>query len=439
MASLSPQQAAVEGAARGVRRAAAGRRRRVLLLLRDAAAGAARRRDRAELDAMRGAHRQGAGDGAAAAGVPQGKSPTSKRGSRRCKPILPEEKDAADLLRRIQTLAVQSNLTIRGFKPQAIATKRDCTRSGRSGSSSRARITTSASFLDRVSKFPRIINVGALAIKAAKDAPTRRHASASPARRRRSFSRSSRRACGRRTATKGSAAKKDAPTRKPNETPHRCSRCFWPLPGGAPRRRRRRRLAGSAPPAPGDGSGQPAGADARRRRRQLRLRARRPARSVRQPLNRGATGQKGGAGRRARRRASAGSSSTKSRSAASSRAAARWVAMIAGAERPHYTVRPGDRLMDGSVRTINAQTRRPAAGSQRSAVAREAARSAQVPSWRDQVMEHGRSARPLWRRSWPSTVWPRRVDGQWRRAARRKRRSCGLISSRASTARVARC
>ena len=36
------------------------------------------------------------------------------------KPILPSERDAGDLLRRVQTLAVQSNLTILGFKPQAI-------------------------------------------------------------------------------------------------------------------------------------------------------------------------------------------------------------------------------------------------------------------------------------------------------------------------------
>src|SRR5258706_15873085 len=32
--------------------------------------------------------------------------------------VLPEEKDAADLLRRMQTLATQSNLVITSFKPQ---------------------------------------------------------------------------------------------------------------------------------------------------------------------------------------------------------------------------------------------------------------------------------------------------------------------------------
>jgi type IV pilus assembly protein PilO len=37
--------------------------------------------------------------------------------------VLPEQKDVGDLLRRIQTLATQSSLTIRGFKPQAVAVK----------------------------------------------------------------------------------------------------------------------------------------------------------------------------------------------------------------------------------------------------------------------------------------------------------------------------
>ena len=79
------------------------------------------------------------------------------------RPILPEEKDAADLLRRVHTLAVQSNLTIRGFRPQAISTK-----------ALHAEWPISLElegtyhnlglFLDRVSKFPRIINVSGIAI-----------------------------------------------------------------------------------------------------------------------------------------------------------------------------------------------------------------------------------------------------------------------------------
>jgi type IV pilus assembly protein PilO len=85
------------------------------------------------------------------------------------KPILPEEKDAADLLRRIQTLATQSNLTIRGFKPQPVSTK-----------AMHAEWPISLElegtyhnlglFLDRVSKFPRLINVSKIDIKG-KDRP----------------------------------------------------------------------------------------------------------------------------------------------------------------------------------------------------------------------------------------------------------------------------
>src|SRR6185312_1049608 len=39
------------------------------------------------------------------------------------KAVLPEEKDAADLLRRMQTVATQSNLTIKGFKPAPTVVK----------------------------------------------------------------------------------------------------------------------------------------------------------------------------------------------------------------------------------------------------------------------------------------------------------------------------
>src|SRR4029077_14767219 len=37
--------------------------------------------------------------------------------------VLPEEKDVADLLRRMQTLATQSNLIITSFKPAPVVTK----------------------------------------------------------------------------------------------------------------------------------------------------------------------------------------------------------------------------------------------------------------------------------------------------------------------------
>jgi len=85
------------------------------------------------------------------------------------KAVLPEEKDVADLLRRIQTLATQSNLSIKGFKPMATATKQlhaewpialqlDGT------------YHNLGMFFDRISKFSRIINVSSIAIRA-KDKP----------------------------------------------------------------------------------------------------------------------------------------------------------------------------------------------------------------------------------------------------------------------------
>ena len=85
------------------------------------------------------------------------------------KSVLPDAKDAADLLRRLQTVAVQSNLTIKGFKPSPTITKQlhaewpialelDGT------------YHNLASFFDRVGKFTRIINISALDVKA-KDRP----------------------------------------------------------------------------------------------------------------------------------------------------------------------------------------------------------------------------------------------------------------------------
>jgi len=80
------------------------------------------------------------------------------------RPILPDEKDAADLLRRVHTLATQSNLTIRSFRPQAISTK---TLHAEWPISLELEGTyhNLGLFLDRVSKFPRIINVSGIAIE----------------------------------------------------------------------------------------------------------------------------------------------------------------------------------------------------------------------------------------------------------------------------------
>ena len=41
------------------------------------------------------------------------------------KSVLPEQKDYADILRRVQTLATQSNLTIRGFQPKPVRGQAD--------------------------------------------------------------------------------------------------------------------------------------------------------------------------------------------------------------------------------------------------------------------------------------------------------------------------
>ena len=83
--------------------------------------------------------------------------------------VLPEEKDAADLLRRMQTVATQSNLTIKSFTPAATVTKQlhaewpiklelDGT------------YHNLAAFFDRVGKFTRIVNITDVDIKG-KDKP----------------------------------------------------------------------------------------------------------------------------------------------------------------------------------------------------------------------------------------------------------------------------
>jgi len=84
--------------------------------------------------------------------------------------VLPEEKDVADLLRRLQTEAVRSNIEIKTVKPEATVTKQlhaewpislqlDGT------------YHNLALFFDRVGKFTRIVNITSVEIKG-KDKPT---------------------------------------------------------------------------------------------------------------------------------------------------------------------------------------------------------------------------------------------------------------------------
>ena len=85
------------------------------------------------------------------------------------KAVLPEQKDVADILRRVQGLATQSNLTIRQFTPQA--PKQEALYA-----SLPFKLRTEGTyhdlglFFDRISKFHRIINVSEIVIKAKPDA-----------------------------------------------------------------------------------------------------------------------------------------------------------------------------------------------------------------------------------------------------------------------------
>ncbi|MEW5981605.1 MAG: type 4a pilus biogenesis protein PilO [Acidobacteriota bacterium] len=87
----------------------------------------------------------------------------------RLKAVLPEEKDFGDLLRSLQTLATQSNLAIKVFKPGSVVNKQ---------LHAEWPITMEFEgsyhnlglFFDRISKFARIINIGNVSIRA-KDKP----------------------------------------------------------------------------------------------------------------------------------------------------------------------------------------------------------------------------------------------------------------------------
>lgn len=80
------------------------------------------------------------------------------------KAVLPEEKDAADLLRRMQTVAQQSSLIIKSFKPSPVVTKQ---------LHAEWPITLElegsyhnlATFFDRVGKFTRIVNINGVDVK----------------------------------------------------------------------------------------------------------------------------------------------------------------------------------------------------------------------------------------------------------------------------------
>jgi type IV pilus assembly protein PilO len=83
----------------------------------------------------------------------------------RLRAVLPEEQDVAELLRRVQGMATQSNLAIRGFTPQTVSRK-TLHAEWPIGLKLEGTYHDLGNFLERVSKFPRIINVGNIKIKA---------------------------------------------------------------------------------------------------------------------------------------------------------------------------------------------------------------------------------------------------------------------------------
>jgi type IV pilus assembly protein PilO len=90
----------------------------------------------------------------------------------RLRTVLPEQQDVGDLLSRVNAMATQSNLTIRGFTPQAVARK-ELHAEWPIGLQLEGTYHDLGAFLERVSKFPRIINVGSIKIRARENQPGR--------------------------------------------------------------------------------------------------------------------------------------------------------------------------------------------------------------------------------------------------------------------------
>jgi type IV pilus assembly protein PilO len=81
------------------------------------------------------------------------------------KQVLPEEKDVADILRRIQGLATQSNLAIQRFTPQT-PVQQTLYAEIPYRLEAEGTYHNLGYFFDRISKFPRIINISAITIRA---------------------------------------------------------------------------------------------------------------------------------------------------------------------------------------------------------------------------------------------------------------------------------
>jgi type IV pilus assembly protein PilO len=82
--------------------------------------------------------------------------------------VLPEQKDVADILRRVQGLAAQSNLSIQRFTPQPTV-QQQLYAEVPIKLQAEGTYHNLGHFFDRISKFPRIINVSEISIRANND------------------------------------------------------------------------------------------------------------------------------------------------------------------------------------------------------------------------------------------------------------------------------
>jgi type IV pilus assembly protein PilO len=80
------------------------------------------------------------------------------------KQVLPEQRDVGDMLRRIQTLAAQSSLNVKTYRPQAV-TNKELHAEWPMMIEFDGTYHDLGLFFDRVSKVPRIINISGIAIK----------------------------------------------------------------------------------------------------------------------------------------------------------------------------------------------------------------------------------------------------------------------------------
>ena len=90
----------------------------------------------------------------------------------RLRAVLPEERDVADLLNRINSMATQSNLKILAYIP-ATMTKKALHSEWPIGLRLEGSYHDMGTFLERISKFPRVINVGDMRLRAREAQTTR--------------------------------------------------------------------------------------------------------------------------------------------------------------------------------------------------------------------------------------------------------------------------